>query len=529
MNISAITLQNFKGVAGLSRIELKPITLLFGPNSAGKSTLLQALVYAQEILNHNNIDPDYTNLGGEVMDLGGFERIVHAHDKNNKIIIGIELDVSDTDLPDPRVDENYDDSLLESFNENLPNTDDFLSKIDTIECQMTISWSAMLGKPFVEQLDYIVNGELIARLTSKAEITETRITKLNISHPIFELDDEKEKEKEKENGDEDEDEWFRSFIEDVLNEKHLGSDDTASIPLMGCIGSIPTKNTDLIILSENSSSNYRTNDGLSVQTFISALFNRLLGGSLLLIRERLEQLVYIGPLREVPERDMNYRRSPESSRWARGMAGWDMLHNGDKGLIKEVNHWLSDKNRLNSGYIVNHYQYRELPVETKIDEINFTDLPVRSRFTLKETQNDIEVYPRDVGVGISQVIPVIVAAIALRSSIIAIEQPELHIHPALQVALGDLFASKVNDNESLFLLETHSEHLMLRFLRRIREKHENELPDYAPEISPDDISVIYVQNTEEGVSFSQIRIDDEGEFIDRWPKGFFGERAEELF
>ena len=41
-------------------IELKPITLLFGPNSAGKSTILQALHYVREILERGNIDPDVT-------------------------------------------------------------------------------------------------------------------------------------------------------------------------------------------------------------------------------------------------------------------------------------------------------------------------------------------------------------------------------------------------------------------------------------------------------------------------------------
>ena len=48
MIIKALTLENFKGIAEPVRIEFKPITLLFGPNSAGKSTVLQALVYARE-------------------------------------------------------------------------------------------------------------------------------------------------------------------------------------------------------------------------------------------------------------------------------------------------------------------------------------------------------------------------------------------------------------------------------------------------------------------------------------------------
>ena len=47
------------------------MTLLFGPNSAGKSTILQALHYLREILERGNIDPDVTIAGG-LIDLGGF-------------------------------------------------------------------------------------------------------------------------------------------------------------------------------------------------------------------------------------------------------------------------------------------------------------------------------------------------------------------------------------------------------------------------------------------------------------------------
>ena len=70
---------------------------------------------------------------------------------------------------------------------------------------------------------------------------------------------------------------------------------------------------------------------------------------------------------------------------------------------------------------------------------------------------------------------------------------------------------------------------MLRLLRRIRETTENEVPPGAIGLSPDDLSVIYVESGDDGVSSGPLRVDREGEFIDRWPKGFFEERAEELF
>jgi hypothetical protein len=70
---------------------------------------------------------------------------------------------------------------------------------------------------------------------------------------------------------------------------------------------------------------------------------------------------------------------------------------------------------------------------------------------------------------------------------------------------------------------------MLRLLRRIRETTDNELPPGSDPLQPENLSVIYVESDEQGVQFRALRVDKEGEFIDRWPKGFFEERAEELF
>jgi predicted ATPase len=73
---------------------LKPITLLFGPNSAGKSTILQALHYVREILERGNIDPDVTIAGG-LIDLGGFATLVHNHELQRAVRLKLSLDLSD--------------------------------------------------------------------------------------------------------------------------------------------------------------------------------------------------------------------------------------------------------------------------------------------------------------------------------------------------------------------------------------------------------------------------------------------------
>jgi hypothetical protein len=70
---------------------------------------------------------------------------------------------------------------------------------------------------------------------------------------------------------------------------------------------------------------------------------------------------------------------------------------------------------------------------------------------------------------------------------------------------------------------------MLRLLRRIRETAEDQVPPGAPKLAPEDVAVIYVETNIDGVIFKPLRVSPDGDFIDRWPRGFFQERGDELF
>jgi Uncharacterized conserved protein len=161
-------------------------------------------------------------------------------------------------------------------------------------------------------------------------------------------------------------------------------------------------------------------------------------------------------------------------------------------------------------------------------------LPRRPMIQLHDEVSDIDVDPSDIGVGVSQVLPVVVGALDTGSSespcrIFAVEQPELHIHPAVQVALGDVFIDAVNGTERTMLIETHSEHLLLRLLRRVRESADGTIAPSAPPLAPDMLSIVYVKPKQGGTEIIPLPITEEGEFTQHWPDGFFEERAEELF
>lgn len=148
----------------------------------------------------------------------------------------------------------------------------------------------------------------------------------------------------------------------------------------------------------------------------------------------------------------------------------------------------------------------------------------------------------DVGAGFSQLIPVLVALLEQSPQLetvglVLIEQPELHLHPRMQGAIGDVLLEVVNARwgrdaslaRAHIVVESHSEHMLLRVLRRLRNASHGAPMLRDPQPGPEDIAVVYFE-PEGDESFAHwIRIGNDGRFLDRWPRGFFEDRFEDLF
>jgi hypothetical protein len=134
---------------------------------------------------------------------------------------------------------------------------------------------------------------------------------------------------------------------------------------------------------------------------------------------------------------------------------------------------------------------------------------------------------QDVGSGISYIFPILASLWASKMNFI--EQPELHLHPSAQCELGDVFITAFN-NQSLAIIESHSEHLLLRLLRRIRETTKGYLMPKEFKFSNEDLRIYYFKPEPEGhTTVKEIRVDKYGELLTPWPGGFFSERDRELF
>ena len=89
--ITAIEIENFRGFGKRQRIELAPITLIYGANSAGKTALLHALLFLHEVFVERNASPDRSILGGRFVNFGNYRELVFGGDANRQIKIRIEI------------------------------------------------------------------------------------------------------------------------------------------------------------------------------------------------------------------------------------------------------------------------------------------------------------------------------------------------------------------------------------------------------------------------------------------------------
>ena len=546
MPISAVTIQNFKGIQNPVKVDFKPITLLFGPNSAGKSTIVQALHYALEIFERGNLDPDKTALGGKAVDLGGFETMLYNHDLSKPIRLKIEIDLQDEDLP--QYFDGYEDMGLYQFSDKqiweIP------MRATTAAIEVSVRWNHQLSRPVLYHYKVDINGEHLATIETTDDGKQVFLSKINPLNPVFleNISPDEAREIIKryfagESAGEDEFEKlgpiFPALLTNFKMEKGFAGL-THPIGILGAGTALPQWGKPL----EFQGPIWADDTDRIDQGNLLMCLSSLIVGPGELVRDGLKKMCYIGPVREIPPRNFTPEKSPDPSRWSSGLKGWDILYTAEKGFVERLNRWLNQEDRLNTGYSIEVKRFRELgeddPISIFINEgvgleemdmiqTRMSEIPIKSRVAIREEKTGIELMPQDVGVGISQTLPVIISTLHIKEGMLAIEQPELHIHPALQVALGDLFISRSRESQVCFLLETHSEHLMLRFLRRIRETDEGNLPPGKDPLKPDQLAVYYVEHGETGVSVFPIRVSKDGEFIDRWPRGFFKERADELF
>lgn len=502
--LSKIHLNNFKGFEGQHAVKLAPLTLIYGANSAGKSAILKSLAAIKqstpssplEELRRDNIQ---FNFYGPLVDLGGFRNSVFMQDPNKSISMGItseNMQRLNSSIP-PGLIEKIDyvvdlkwNNIESSVNTERVSLSVSLNNGEDIELQFYKKYVAEneinnLDDRIVQTLELFLDDDQILQLSkyiySVAEFYASRLDSTNERRNIRIRDIEKYKE------------VLEYEIEEIANHiASIYSKSSLSFRMSGFL-------VDPIFSHRIMDSRAERED-----LFYSFILDLILEARQIFRRE-INGITYVGPFRYVPNRieanqsEVRRRDSSDGSNLTEYLSSQN-VH------LQRVNNWL---NRL------------DIPYEIEIQRLGVNEeLPSVGEFRsliFKDKRTGAKLSAQDLGFGISQILPVIVACTDKRSNLIMIEQPELHIHPKLQLEIAELFRETMAADKQL-IIETHSENLILRLQKLVR----------IGQISSDQISIVYVGALEEtGSWIEQIDLLPSGELSKEWPGGFFTERISE--
>ncbi len=542
--LNAIRVGNFKAFADAQNIPLRPLTLIYGANSSGKSSILHALILARHAMETGNLDVHRTNAGGEAVDLGGFRQYVHRREANRRMEWSAELDTA-------------------GFKGRLA---ELLAPVRKVTVALAVGISLddqdrplPDAIPEVHAYEVVADGKSLLRM-SKRRDGKLQLDRLDHEHPVFR-------------------EVLKAIVETSTTAESIhpsdyeGLDEAITSIVPEIVTSVGRFLPEGLLRSEAftpggqmalfpvSRGRRREDLAAAVRFFIPRTIDELISGIGQVVAEELSRLQYLGPLRSYPPRHLAFAQQHDPNWFAGGGYAWDVVRR-DTEVRKQVNAWLTAPDRLQTPYElrIRHLltiddldaEYTKLiddleqrvtsdepydfdlfgevyaALETlKEQEAKLTDI---QELNLVDRRSETIVSHRDVGIGVSQVLPVLVGAYAAKNKIVAIEQPEIHLHPALQADLGDVFLqSALGENRNRFLIETHSEHLLLRIMRRMRETSSKTLPDGLPEVRPDDVCVLFVQPKGSSSAVRHLELDEEGQLLDAWPGGFFEEGYRERF
>lgn len=224
----------------------------------------------------------------------------------------------------------------------------------------------------------------------------------------------------------------------------------------------------------------------------------------------MDRLFYLGPLREYPQRDYLWARSRPTDVGRRGEKAIEATlaatEAGERLNLrpktprmpfqKMVAHWLRELGLIHS------FTVKEIKEGTN-----------RWQALVVTRKGGSEVLLTDVGFGVSQVLPVVTLLLYVEEgSTVILEQPEIHLHPLAQANLADVIIYAAQRRRVQVIVESHSEHLLLRLQRRIAEEA----------VRKDEVA-LYFCDAPDGVSrLGGLELDLFGRIMN-WPQQFMGD------
>lgn len=477
VRIESLSFEGVKSFDARQTLPLRDLTLIYGPNSSGKSSAFQCLLLLKQSVGRAMAtEPGILEFRAGPADLGGFRTFVHQHDTHRVMTIGLHLSGVTTDSPLNFFGESVQLDLsfgLRDQEDSEPHLVEVSLRDDE---EVRFRYDAVAG--FLRLADASSSSALVSKWL--------RLYDEDAPHRPAEYPDLNDADRR----------WLRKWAREHDCELNgwLPYWSVADFgrgkqgrPFGGRLDSPRNRVLQLFIHWWR----------LWVSTFTSAL------------NTALRQVVYVGPLREFPRRVA----TEASEGTGVGVRGERLV------LHLARNPDLVDK--VNAAFSLLEIPY-SLEVVKVLSETVQDALGDVAIAVLHDKETGVVLSPADVGFGLSQVLPVVVQLLGHRDATVLIEQPEIHLHPKIQSRLTDVLIEAAVANGNRVLVETHSEHLLLRAQRRVRE-------GATPGFDASKLSVQFVGRVEGKGAISNLRLDDSGRLLDPWPDGFFDERLDDLF
>lgn len=428
MRLEAVRLRRFKGFLDSDWIQLRPITLLFGLNSSGKSSIISALRMVKQTLGDRSTAPIFLLATSRGVDLGSFEEVAHRHEVDFAKPIGIGLRLSL---------DSQDRTKLATH--GIPQA----STTKSVDLTIEVAYNKQRRLVSVAAFSIHLNDTLLIEGRRSSTSEQARFT---LSSDIFSA---------------------------------LTSDDSS----VGFVNFVP--------FFEPRWNEHPWHSALS--RLGEHIWHSLI--------TEFDSLAYLGPLRTEAQRIYQF---PGDSPETVGSHGEDALKTlfinryskTGRSTQASLNVWLSDLVGYTSSW--SNFKYG------------------LTQFLLSDTIAGCEVNFKDVGTGVSQILPVIIQGlVGHRRGILVLEQPELHLHPRAQATLAD-FLIALTARGARVIVESHSEHLLLRLRRRIAETYflsrSGAKLDRHKRIKPSQCALHFVSKDQNGSTVERIHLTNEGQF-----------------
>lgn len=458
--IKSIELENFKAFKYSGIIDLEKINILVGPNSSGKSSFIKSILALK-----NSIDSKENETAlGLNEEMGSYESVVYSGATKDKITYNIYFDKDLSSKFNDRSNTNkslvgivlYNIAKIANQNNKETDVEDFIKKIkkyyrNTIIDNIKIKFSLMKsGKVICCNFNINLNDENKYEIYKDKNSYYLKVNDIKIDIPNLLVPNKF---------------YFNINQSKIKQLKYLDENMLESISVLDCI--------------------------LNTMEQRIGLFT--------------DKISYIGPLRNKLERTAYIADLKINSNV--GSKGENTLQ-----TILSMSKKEDDKEKQIA-------KYTKTNINKWLDEFDLaenidTDYIGADNYSLiiKNKYTGIKNNIVDVGVGTSQLLPIIVESVNSKNgSTLIIEEPETHIHPKAQSKLGDLFVECVKGTGKKFIIETHSIFLVTQLQILIANKT----------IDANDIAVYYFEQDEDGSKAKRMNILDNGQFEKEWPSGFF--------